>query len=288
MTPLFQKIEANLNHSFHVDHMKFHYFPNPLQFHPEIEILLILQGTGTRIVGDSISRFRPGDVILVGPNIPHVSYSDSQYTSENSKLFSEVIFVLFKAEIFGEQFWSLPESKSILKLLQISRGGIILHGKTREEVSSLMLAMRNSSGFNRITILLSILGVIATRKEYQLLANPITQNNFNESDSDRLDKVYDYVCANYYQEITLEKVASLACLSIPAFCSYFKKRTNKTFVQALNEIRIAQACRMLTEENQPVSGICYSCGYTNVSYFIKQFKKITGFTPLKYKNKYEN
>lgn len=288
MTPIFQKIEANLNHSFHVGHMKFHFFPNPLQFHPEIEIGLILQGTGTRIVGDSISRFHPGDVILIGPNVPHASYSDAKYTQENSSLFSEVIFVLFKTEILGEQFWQLPESKNIIKLLNVINGGIVLTGKTRKEVSALMLSIGSSVGFDRITILLSILGIVASRKEYKLLTGPITPNAYSQSDSDRLDKVYNYVFTNYYQEITLEQVASLACLSIPAFCSYFKKRTNKTFIQVLNEIRITQACRLLTEEDQPVASICYSCGYTNVSYFIKQFKKITGFTPLNYKNKYEN
>jgi len=61
MQPVFQKIEANINHSFYIEHEKFHNFPNPLQFHPEIEILYVIHGSGTRFVGDSIDRFRPGE-----------------------------------------------------------------------------------------------------------------------------------------------------------------------------------------------------------------------------------
>ena len=286
MQPVFQKIETNINHSFYVEQARFQYFPNPLQFHPEIEILYVIHGSGTRFVGDSVDRFSSGELVMIGQNVPHLWYSDKKYRQENSNLFSEVIFILFKTEIFGEQFWNLPESKSILKLIQLSQRGIKLTGKTRIEVSSLMRSISSSVGFNRIILLLSILERIALQKDYQILASPIVQNTINESDSERLHKVYKYLINNFQQEITLEKVASIASLSTPSFCRYFKKRTNKTFIHLLNEIRISNACRLLGEEDFPVARICYICGYTNVSYFIKQFKSTTGLTPLSYKKKY--
>ncbi|MDP2336869.1 MAG: AraC family transcriptional regulator [Bacteroidota bacterium] len=286
MQPVFQKIEANINLSFYVEQVKFPYFSNPLQFHPEIEILLVIDGTGTLFVGDSISSFGPGDLVMIGQNVPHVWFSDEKYTFENNNLNSEVIFILFKMEIFGEQFWQLPESKSILKLIQLSQRGIKLIGKTRDEVNLLMRSISSSVGFNRITLLLSILGIIASQKGYQFLASPTVQNIINESDSERLNKVYTYVINNFQQEITLEKAASIACLSIPAFCRYFKKRTNKTFILLLNEIRISHACRLMAEEDFPIAEVCYICGYTNVSYFIRQFRGITGLSPLNYKKKF--
>ena len=133
MLPLFQKIEANIDHSFYVEHMKFQSFPNPLQFHPDIEILHVVKGTGSRFVGDSLDRYGPGDVVMIGQNVPHGWYSDEKYTKKNSDLQSEILFILFKTEIFGDQFWNLPESKNILKLIQNSQRGIKLSGKTREE-----------------------------------------------------------------------------------------------------------------------------------------------------------
>ena len=238
-------------------------------------------------MGDSVDRFGPGELVMIGQNMPHLWYSDDKYTQENSSLFSEVIFLLFKPEIFGEQFWQLPESKSIHRLIQLSQRGIRLTGKTRIKVSSFMRSISSAVGFNRITLLLSILQKIALQKDYQFLASPKVQDTINESDSERLNKVYKYVANNFQQEITLGKVASIASLSAPSFCRYFKKRTSKTFIQLLNEIRISHACRLLAEEDLPVAEICYACGFRNVSYFIRQFKGITGMTPLNYKKRIE-
>jgi AraC-like DNA-binding protein len=283
MLPILQKIEANVNHSFYVEHAKFRYFPNPLQFHPEIELLYVIKGSGTRFVGDSVANFGPGELVMIGQNVPHLWHSDEKYTQINSNLFSEVIYILFKTDIFGEQFWHLPESKIILKLIHLSQRGIKLTGKTKRSVSLLMRSIARSSGFSRILLLLSILELIASQKDYQFLASPVFQNTISESDSERLNKVYKYIINNIQQEITLDQVASIASLSAPAFCRYFKKRTNKTFIKLLNEIRISQACRLLEDKDLPVATICYDCGYNNVSYFIRQFKEITGFTPLSYR-----
>ncbi len=286
MLPVFQKIEANINHSFCVEHMKFKYFPNPLYFHPDIEILLVIQGTGTRIIGDSIESFNPGDLILIGENIPHVWYSDRKYMQENNNLSSEVIFILFKKNVFGEQFWQLPESKNILDLIQLSQRGIKITGNTRLEVISLMRSICKAAGFKRITLLFSILEVIVSKKEFQFLSSPTVQEMINKNDSDRLNKVYKFLINNYHDGLPLEKAAAIANLSTPAFCRYFKKRTNKTFIQFLNEIRIKHACRLLVEEDLSIASICYTCGYTSTSYFIKKFKEIMGYTPLSYKKKF--
>jgi AraC-like DNA-binding protein len=286
MHPVFQKIETNINHSYYAEHEKYKYFPNPLQFHPEIEIMYILHGSGTLFVGDSISRFGPGDLVIIGQNVPHLWYSDEKYKEENSTLITEIIYILFKTEIFGEQFWNLPESKSILKLIQLSKRGIKVTGKTRNEIFPLMRAITSSAGFNRITLLLSILEILTSQKDFQVLASPIVQNTINESDSERLNRVYKYLINNFQQQIKLEQVSSIASLSTSSFCRYFKRRTNKTFIQLLNEIRISHACRLLAEEDLPVERICFICGYENVSYFIRQFKGIIGLTPLSYKKKY--
>jgi AraC-like DNA-binding protein len=288
MLPIFQKIEANFNHSFYVEHMTFKYFPNPLQFHPDIELLLVIRGTGTRIIGDSIERFSPGDLVLIGENVPHVWYSDEKYMQEDNSLTSEIIFVLFKKDVFGEPFWQLPESKTIVELIELSQRGVKLQGNTQREAASLMKSISEASGFKRIAILFLILEIIASKKEFQLLTSPTVREMINKSDSDRLNKVYRYVINNYHQDLTLDKVAAIANLSVPAFCRYFRKRTNKTFIRFLNEIRITHACRLLAEEEHSIAGICYTCGYTSVSYFIKKFKEVTGHTPLAYKKKVNN
>jgi AraC-like DNA-binding protein len=282
MLPNLEKVEANINHSFHINHMKVDFFPSLRHFHREVEILLVIQGTGTRYVGDSIEPFAPGDLVMIGPNVSHEWCSDKI----QEPVASEAIYILFNTEIMGQEFWNLPESKLILKIIQQSERGIKLTGETRNEVAALMKRIDTSSGFTRITLLLTILEMIAFNGEYQYLASPVAMNTINDHDTERLNKVYKYVLDNSFQEITLEKAASLASLSKPAFCRYFRKRANKSFIRFLNEIRVGQACRMLVSENHSIAEICYASGYNNTSYFIRQFRAITGFTPLGYRKKF--
>jgi AraC-like DNA-binding protein len=282
MLPNLEKVEANINHSFHISHMKVDYFPSLRHFHPEVEILLIVQGTGTRYVGDSVEPFAPGDLVMIGPNVSHEWCSDKN----SSTAVSEAIYILFNTEIMGNDFWNLPESKIILKIIQQSGRGIKLTGKTRDDVAFLMKRIDTSYGFTRITLLMTILEMIAFNGEYQYLASPVAQYTVNERDNERLDKVYKYVLDNCHQEISLCRAALIANLSKPAFCRYFKKRAKKTFVRFLNEVRVGQACRMLVNENKSISEICYTCGYSNISYFIRQFRVVTGFTPLGYRKKF--
>jgi AraC-like DNA-binding protein len=280
MLPSLEKVEANINHSFHINHLKVDNFTSLRHFHPEVEILLVVQGRGTRFVGDSVEPFVPGDLVMIGPNVSH------EWCSDKNSGISEAIYILFNTEIMGNDFWNLPESKIILKIIQQSERGIKLTGKTRDEVEYIMRSIETSYGFTRIIMLMSILEMIAFNGEYQYLASPVVRNTINERDTERLNKVYKYVIDNIQHEISLGMAASIANLSTAAFCRYFRKRTNKTFVQFLNEIRIGQACRLLVNENQSIGSICYSCGYNNNSYFIRQFKTITGFTPLGYRKKF--
>jgi AraC-like DNA-binding protein len=282
MLPGLEKVEANINHSFHVNHLKVDCFPSLRHFHPEVEILLVMQGTGTRYVGDSVETFGPGDLVMVGPNVSHEWCSDKRSVSATS----EAIYILFNTEMMGSEFWNLPESKIILKIIQQSERGIRLTGRTRDEVEFLMKRIDTSYGFSRITLLMTILEMIAFNGEYQYLATPVVQNTINERDSERLNKVYKYVLDNSQQDIKLQTAASIANLSKPAFCRYFKKRANKTFVRFLNEVRIGKACRLLVNENHSIAEICYRCGYNNISYFVRQFRAITGFSPLGYRKKF--
>jgi len=282
MLPNLEKVEANINHSFHINHLRIKYFQSLLHFHPEVEILMVVHGNGTRYVGDSVERYVPGDLVMIGPNVPHEWCSD-----RNSNDMSEAIYIMFNIEILGNEFWNLPESKIILKIIQQSKRGIKLKGKTRDEVSRLMNTIDTSYGFRRIILLLTILETIAFSDEYQYLATPMLENTVNDRDSARLNKVYKFVMNNIQRDFSLDTVASIANLSKPAFCRYFKKRVNKTFMQFLNEIRVGQACRRLVNENCSIAEICYTCGFNNISYFIRQFKKITGFTPLSYRKKFE-
>ena len=285
MLPVLEKVEANANHSFHVNHMKVDYFPSPLHFHPEVEILLVLRGTGTRFIGDSVKRFTPGDLIMIGSNTPHVWYSDRNL-NDGTEPRSEAIYIMFNPNIFGDKFWGLPESNSITRTIEYARRGIKLQGENKNKAAKLMKEISQISGFDRIKLLMEILGIFASSDGSDFISSPVFQNTINKDDSERLNKIYEYSMQNADRKIPLEEIASVANLSVQAFCRYFKNRTNKTFIQFLNEIRVGNACRLLVKKDLPVADISFICGYNNISYFIKQFKINTGYTPLDYRKQY--
>lgn len=208
MLPNLEMVEANINHSFHINHLKVSHFPSVRHFHPEVEILLVVKGTGTRYLGDSVERFSPGDLVMIGPNVPHEWLSDKQDQEEGS----EAIYILFNPEVLGKQFWNLPESKIIYKIIRQSERGIKLTGRTRNEVEDLMNMLEDAYGFTRIILLMSILEKIAFNGDFQYLASPVISNAVNERDNQRLNKIYRYVLENLHHDISLDKAASIASL----------------------------------------------------------------------------
>ena len=176
MLPVFEKIEVNINHSFYVNHMKVSHFPSPLHFHPEIEILLVVQGTGTRIVGDSVERFSPGDLVIIGKNVPHVWYSDNKTYINNGEQMSEAIYIQFDQEIFGDDFWELPESRDIQKLLLQSRMGIKLIGQDKKPCILINdKSSRLPKALPELPFYLSVLELILLNEEYVFFSEPLSE-----------------------------------------------------------------------------------------------------------------
>ena len=288
MKSIYLKIPYSADQSIYTEHHRsdLEYIANPLHFHTEVELLLVLKGEGTRIIGNNVDYFSPGNISMICSKVPHVWHFDEKL-SQGKQLSPEYIFILFHPEKISEAFRQWPEAKIIIELIQNSQRGIRLYGKTLQEITKLMKSICNASGFKQITLLLSILEIISSCQEYQFLSGPNIPKTIKETDTERLNLVYNYILNNYQNNITLDQAASLASLCNSAFCRYFKKRTNKTFYNFLIEIRLAYACKLLTEEDHSVANICYYCGFANVSHFIHQFRKYTGYTPLNYRKKYE-
>jgi len=116
----------------------------------------------------------------------------------------------------------------------------------------------------------------------ELLSNLSFLGNPTSSESKKLETVFQYMLDHHQRTIKLKEVAKIANLSVSAFCRFFKLRTRKTFSQFVNEFRISVACKKLLLDDFTISEICYEVGFTNLSNFNRQFKKITGFTPSQY------
>jgi len=246
-------------------------------YHPEVELVFIKNGFGNRYVGNHISKFEDGDLILLGPNIPHFGY---EFGLQG---INEEIVVQFKKDLIKSSAEFLPEFQEIEELINRAKSGLSFYGETKDYVGTQLAKLEFRNPFKRLLRMFKILQVLAKSKEYEVLnASGVTLIIQNQ-DEDRINKVYDYVKENYHSEISLDQISGVALMTAPAFCRYFKKYTQKTFTQFVNEFRVRQAIRLIGKGNKSITEIAGEVGFNNFSHFNKQFKRVTGVSPSQYK-----
>jgi AraC-like DNA-binding protein len=258
------------------------YFDPNWHFHPHYQLFTVLEGTGTRLIGDSISHFEPGDTVFLGPDLPHLWRCDKSYFDPNSQLVTHGIVLYFTEGSFGEGLLQKPESIQILHLLEKSKRGLHFKANAQKVVISTLKNIKKLKGFDVMIELLSLLNYLSKNDDYEFITNIGYLNTHKVSETERMQKVYEYVMKNYKETIKLSDVASLAAMSESAFCRYFKKRANKTFSDFVAEIRIGQACKLISSEKYNIQQVCFESGFNTLSNFNKKFKEIVGNTPSNY------
>lgn len=251
-------------------------------YHPEFELIYISQSHGIRFVGDSVSPFTPGDLVLVGSYLPHLWRNDLSYYQENSSLKVKTIITKFTKDFLGNDLFSKPEFYEIKKMLDESKFGISFGKDLAEKMHSDFIELPELSDTEKHIKLLGVLNKLSLAKKKSILSSSDMRQSTTES-SERIDTVLKYISDNYASNIGLDDVANVACMTTNSFCRFFKKTTNKSFTQFLNEIRIRNASRILVQDNLPVSDVCYIVGFNSITNFNKQFKQIMGSTPKSFR-----
>lgn len=283
MKPILIKNSASPNHSFSIEERISPHFSVPYHFHKEYELTAILKGQGSRFVGNNIRSFENTDMVLIGKNLPHHWHNDKDSDVPSDGV--QAIILKFDSDFNGVRLFDLPENYQIRKVLDKAANGLRIYGDTFSKLVSLMQSLLTATGPDRISLLLKILQEIAVSEELEVLSNDGYVPKTKDNESDRMNRVYEYIMTNYLGDISLAKAASVACMNEAAFCKYFKKRYTKTFIQVVNEIRISYACRELMKDDTNVTEVCYQSGFNTFSNFTKTFKKVTGTSPREYKTK---
>lgn len=286
MRPQLLKVSKGPAQSFSVRQDLVPHINNKWHYHPEVELIHFKKGEGTQFIGDSIKRFKSGDVVLVGAHLPHYWRFDDLYFDEQHPSHADIRVAHFCENFWGEQFLQLPENTNIKNVLEKARRGIQITGKTRQRVAELMDRLLQSEGAERIIYLMEALQTIANCKQLDNLSSIGFKHDFVEAENDRINAIYEYSLANFKRKIQLEEIASVANISPNSFCRYFKSRTRKTYSQFLIEIRVGHACKLLIENKLSIKQLCYESGFNNFACFHKYFKEITGKSPLKYQKEF--
>lgn len=287
MEPKFETVEVDAASSFRsmwftcpslADDHTWHY-------HPEFELTWIVRGHGTRFIGDNIEPFRDGDVVLVGPNLPHC-WHDEHIDGDDAP---EAVVVQFRPETFGRDFLDLPEFESIKRLFRASKCGLHIEGETAECVQAQMRSLFEKKGIARLIALLEILSVLAEGDhDVRFLASPdyhIT-NDVTEVNRQRIELIHRHVRQHLDSEINQSDVARLVGLTPPAFSRFFRRATGQTFVGFVNILRINEVCRAMTESSECITRIAMNCGYNNIANFNRQFLAIKSMNPSQYRERH--
>lgn len=280
-TPTLEKINPAFGTSIHIS--QFHESgqnknktPN-WHVHPEMELVYVNGGNGKRHIGNQLSYYNGGDLILIGANLPHYGFTD-RLTGNKSET-----IIQMKEDFLGENFFAIPEMASVRKLFEMAKMGIAFHGKTKRKIGGKIEKLLNYDPYTRLLKLLAIFKDLSESKDYTLLNAQGFAMEIGPQDSDRINKVYHYVRDNFQQPITLEEISDQVSMTIPAFCRYFKKISGKTFTKFVNEYRLVHSLKLLSETATNITDISFESGFNNFSHFNKQFKAFTGKSPSKYR-----
>ncbi|SFU52714.1 AraC-type DNA-binding protein [Pustulibacterium marinum] len=255
-------------------------FYDKLHQHEEIQISIILKGSGSLLVGDSINDFQPNDILVIGENVPHVFRSDHQ---ENS---SSVMYTLFfTKKSFGSEFFNLTDLSDVQHFFDESEYGMKF--KANEFQYDLFMKLKTQNKIERLASMLLLLNSLLQSKK-EPLSSFVYEKKYTDDEGKRMNDVLHYAMEHFHESISLDTISEIAFMSKNAFCRYFKKRTNKTFFQFLIEIRIEHACKLLYRQQElSVSEISELCGFHNIANFNRKFKELKGITPTQYRNKLE-
>ncbi|WP_341227886.1 AraC family transcriptional regulator [uncultured Arcticibacterium sp.] len=267
MKAVLEHISPNNNHSVVYRELELPNFDSPFHYHPECELTLIVKGKGTRHVGIKMEEFQEGELVFLGPNLPHcwldIPKSDGEFVKS--------YVIQFKQSIFENTFFQLPEFKEVKKLFSLSKAGIRFEGNHREAIEGIFQAENNQ----RILGLMTLFLELASQPSKTILDIVPSQG----TSPDRFHSVFSYIIEHFREDISLNEVAEKAGLTPTSFCRYFKKTTGKTLFEVILDYRLEAAAQLLASSSMRINEVAFESGFDDIPYFNRAFKKWKGVSP---------
>lgn len=277
MKAIFEHVSANPRSSFIHKFMEAPSFDAPFHFHPQLELTWIIKGAGMRYVGRSVQEFKEGDLVFLGPNLPHC------WINQKTEDGVAAHVIQFKEDFLGRDFFNIPEMEHIKRFLEQSKSGFVISKPTCGIIQEKIQQLSTSPPVKRIYCILEILEVLASSVDLTLLDESMIRLNQDLPHTERFKKIISYLIQNYKQEIQLDQMAELVHMTPSSFCRFFKGVMKKTLIEVVMEFRIKHACHLLTNTDLGISQVAVESGFGDLPYFNRRFKKMMGCNPSTYR-----
>jgi AraC-like DNA-binding protein len=287
MDPQFETVELEGDSCFRT----LHFHCDSLQknhnwhYHPECELTYVLQGEGTRFVGDSVDHFKAGDLVMVGPNIPHCWTNDDVNNKASPK--NELVVLQFMPTCLGEDFLNSPDAQALRDVFERAKRGLVISSEQSLVIGDKMLQLDQAKGLARLGGFIDIMDQISQLNEYQLLTSELYIADNSEFHSGRMKKVMDYIQTHLMDDIRQTEIAEQVSMTPQGFSRFFRSTTGRTFVSFVNIMRIMEACRLLVNSDNDITDIAFGCGYGNLSNFNRRFAELKHCTPSEYRKNHQ-
>jgi AraC-like DNA-binding protein len=285
MPALFEKIILKEGESFFIGIFQDNLEKSTWHYHNNFEISFITEGSGRRIVGDSIEEFQPGDLVFIGRNLPHVWIADKESRIPSNRTL-EMVFLQFTLNVLSPQLLIMPEFSHVKRALDLSERGIQIIGQTLNEASEIMLQLPYLKSFERMLHFFMMMDIIGkSETNVQLASKEYLKMRFTTGNK-RIAVIHEYLMNNYREEVDLKILASLVNMAEGSLCRFFKMNMGITLFEYLNQIKTEFACKLLMDPELSIMEVCLDSGFNNISHFNKQFKRNTGVPPSEYRKRF--
>jgi len=282
-TPEYELVEGEIETIRYLEHG----YPSDLirwHAHDDYELHFIVATSGKVFVGDYIGNYKPGQLILTGPRLPHNWICQSNEPPTDTR----DMVIRFDHESFAQGMKIIPELSEVLPMLLRAKSGLEFLGEDPDYLQTTFAAIRDTSGLERLTLTLPLLKKLSQSQNYRLLSTVQIDLKSNENLQRKINTVVDYVTQHYNQDICLSDASNLVSMSDSHFSRFFRKATGNRFTEFLNRVRISRACNLLTETDQQIVDICFQVGFKNVANFNRRFHELKGVTPRDFRSQSSN
>ena len=280
MSPYLEIVGIQEQESFKVWTHGYPYETVRWHFHPEYELNFITETSGRYFVGDHTGTFKPGQVCMMGPNLPHNWVSD---VPQGEHVERRCIVLQFSGKCIRRGIEAFPELGRLERLLADSQRGILFSEEVSQRAAALLTALLDAQGIQRIHGFLSLLELLAQASDSTLLATPSYRPDPEGYRSSMINQVLGLLEQNAHERISESDLARYAGMETSAFSRFFRRHTGVPFVQYVNRLRVNRACELLIASDKPVTEVCYDCGFNNLSNFNRQFLALKAMPPSQFR-----